>query len=119
MNHGINCHKGGLIDRRYNEIRNALAAACSKAFGGQPIIEALLDTAADGDDTEMRLDILVRGGIKEQTLTLIDVACVNANAASYSTKSTKTVLEASEAYKRNKYAKKCLDKRAKLVPFIT
>eukprot|EP01068_Selenidium_serpulae_P020280 Selendium_serpulae@DN8194_c0_g1_i1.p1 len=97
--------------------RNGRRWRMQQCIWGQTVLAPMLDPHADDEDTEVRLDILVRGGSKEQTLTLIDVACVNADAASYSKKTTDTVLDAAASYKRNKYQKSAF--KGETVPFTT
>eukprot|EP01068_Selenidium_serpulae_P018211 Selendium_serpulae@DN6443_c1_g1_i14.p1 len=118
MNHGLNCHYGGLIDRRHNEIRDTLAELSIQAFGGLVIKEPVID---EGDEVTpgKRLDIVIRGALHPQTSSFIDVVCVNTDAMSYKNRDTNTILESAEAYKRTKYAERCKELRGQLIPFAT
>ena len=78
MTHALDCHKGGLVTRCHNEIRDVLGD-----LGYTEVVWEPLASDGDGSSPELIADLGVRGVWIPQAEALFDVTVVDVDASSY------------------------------------
>ena len=108
--HAMNCHRGGFINIRHNNIRNfeslLLKEVCTdvqiEPLLLQPVNDTTFHPSAIVSD-EARLDIRARGFWRRGQNAYFDVRTTNADNASQINKSIKAVLKSHEQEKKRQY----------------
>jgi hypothetical protein len=116
VNHALNCHKGGFIIIRHNEVRDFLASQLSTVCNDSQIEPPL--QAVDGEQfkrkgtlvgEQARPDIRARGFYRPGQQAFFDVRMINPNADSYIDTPMKKVYENAEKQKKNAYNERILN----------
>ena len=109
INHALNCHRGGFIIIRHNEIRdfeaNMLKLVCNDVKVEpelQPLDNEQLRSATLTGE-QARPDIRARGFWRPAQAAFFDVKVINPNADSYLNIPTKKVYERAENAKKSSY----------------
>ena len=109
VTHAMNCHRGGFINVRHNNIRNfeahLLKEVCSDVQIEpplQPVNGTKFHRSAIVND-EARLDNRARGFWREGQNAYFDIRTTNADNASQSSKTIKSVLKSHEQEKKRQY----------------
>ena len=140
LDHVLNCHKGGAVIMRHNEIRDALGQLSATAFTpsavrSEPLINpgsaaevvnnvegpdgtsVERDSFAFGGSNE-RGDVLVRGLWAPQTDCVIDVRVTDSDSCSQRHMDVPKVLLKHERAKKSQYLLPCLEQRRHFSPFV-
>ena len=117
LSHALDCTKGGLVIRRHNEIRDAIADVSSMVWGQvkkEPVVREPNNTT---ETPALIADLSIRGVWTPQELALLDVRVIDTDAKSYGNRSPEDVIKTTEREKRNKYGEACEARRATFTPF--
>ena len=99
--HALDCHFGGLVTRRHNEVRDAFGDLASLVWS--PVVkEPVVHDGSAGADV-LIADLCVCGVWGPQTEALFDIRVVDTDARSYCACSPKDVLGTAEGEKKRKY----------------
>ena len=110
VTHAMNCHKGGFVNVRHNNIRNfeaqLLKQICNDVQIEPPLqpcngIKLPKKTAITADDA--RLDVRARGFWREGQNAFFDIRTTNADCASQKHKSIASVVKEHEQEKKRQY----------------
>ena len=105
IEHTIDCHFGGLVIRRHNEVHDAFSDLASLVQS--PVVkEPVLRDGSAGADT-LIADLCVRGVWEPQTKALFYIRVVDTDARSYCARGPKDVLGTAEGEKKRKYLQAC------------
>lgn len=126
VNHALNCHRGGFIIIRHNEVRDFLAnmlRSVQNDVETEPHLQNL-----DGEQFSARStltgeqahpDIRARGFYRAGQQAYFDVKVINPNSESYLNTSTKKVYERAEKGKTSAYNERILNvEHGSFVPLI-
>jgi len=109
VTHAMNCKKGGFVNARHDNIRDFESSLLSKVCNDvetephlQPITSEQLPRSANTDNNA-RLDIRARGFWRRGQNAFFDVRVTNADAASQSNSTIKSVLKKHEQEKKRAY----------------
>ena len=126
VNHALNCHLGGFVIIRHNEVRDFLAARINsvcKDVETEPPPQELngemfsRSTTLTGENA--RPDIRARGFYRPGQHTFMDVRIVNPNSESYCDISTKKVCERAEKQKKTAYEDRIINiEHGSFIPLI-
>ena len=120
LQHGLDCPKGGLIIRRYNEIRDCLGDMAGMVWP-QVVKEPIVK---EGDsvmnDPGLRLDLGIRGVWQPQVEALFDIRVVDIDAPmpSYRWCTPAAVLDSGAVEKKRVYRLAVEDRRGNFKPFV-
>jgi len=116
LTHALDCHKGGLVTQRHNEIRDALGDLA--ALGYSEVVREPIE--CDGNEVSPALiaNLGVRGVWIPQAEALFDVRVANTDAASYVNHSVSAVLATAEEEKKHKYLSAAESCHASFTPFV-
>ena len=105
IEHALDCHFGGLVTCRHNEVRDAFCDLASLAWS--PVIKEsfVCDRSASADT--LIAGLCVRGVWEPQTKALFDIRVVDIDAQSYHAHSPCNVLGSAEVEKKCKYLQAC------------
>ena len=113
VTHALNCHKGGFIIIRHNEIRdfeaNLMKIVCNDVQT-EPTLQPLdneVTTSLTGE--QAKPDIRARGFWRPAQNAFFDVKVINPNAASHVTSSTQKVYMKAEQGKKRSYNDRILN----------
>ena len=135
VQHGLECHRGGLIIGRHNELRDELVDLGARALSqcnvhDEPLIfpQSVLNNndiaQPDGEvinisgDNAERGDVLFRGFWARATDCILDVRITDTDSKSQQARDPKKVLASHEQQKKKKYLTACLDQRRHFSPFV-
>ena len=113
LTHALDCHKGGLVTQRHNEVRDALGDLA--ALGYREVFREPIVCDGDNDSPALIADLGVRGVWIPQGEALFDVRVVDTDAASYVNRSVSTVLASAE---EEKYLSAAELRHASFTPFV-
>ena len=137
VRHALQCHNGGLITMRHNELRDELCDLAARAFAPSAVRDEpkinlghVADSAQatptnssvqvhhhnQGDDD--RGDLLVRGFWARSTDCIFDVRITDTDAKSNLSRDPRAVLTSQEKQKKKKYLAPCLAQRRHFSPFV-
>jgi len=107
IEHALDCHFGGLVSRRHNEVRDAFGDLTSLVWS--PVMkEPIVCDNSAGTDT-LIADSCVCGVWEPQTKALFDIRVVDTDAQSYCAHSPCDVLSSAEGEKKCRYLQACQD----------
>ena len=116
VTHALNCHKGGFVNARHDNIRNVECSLLKSVVRDvecepslQPVVnkEGYPATAILDDDA--RLDIRARGFWRDGQNAYFDVRVTNTDCASQQNSSIKSILRKHELEKKRAYNKRVMD----------
>ena len=82
------------------------------------MIQLDIPTNDNGDHSQKRGDLIIRGFFKPETDVIVDVQIINLSAPTYRGKTAESVLRNAEVSKKRKYKHLCEQQRRTFVPFI-
>ena len=113
VEHALDCHVGGLVCQRHNEVHDAICDLASLAWGQVQKEPVVCEEKMDDPSSETLIaDVRIRGVWQSQVDALFDVRVVDTDAPSYQSRSPQAVLRTAEVEKRRKYGAACLARRA-------
>ena len=116
VDHALDCRVGGLVGRRYNEVRDAIGDLASLVWGQVQREPVICEETADGSCNETLVgDLRIRGVWQPQADAVFDVRVVDTDAPSYRSRSPDSVLHSAEVEKK-KYPFACVARRASFTP---
>ena len=127
VDHALVCKKGGLINRRHNDVKFEFGEMCAQALQpsyitDEPKIQTGQNTGVsvvDGITTpaaEERGDIGAHGFWTKGKTTIFDVRITHAECKSNIGRNHRKVLKSHEKAKKDKYAQKCAERRRDFTP---
>jgi hypothetical protein len=116
--HALDCKKGGLVTRRHNEVRDALADMASLVWSDVVREPVVRDASVVNDEPALIADLGVRGVWEPQTDALFDVRVLDTDAPSYGSRSISSILSTAENEKKRKYREACDNRRASFTPLV-
>ena len=103
LQQGLDCPKGGLIIRRYNEIRDCLGDMAALVWP-QDIREAVVQEGdPPSDDPGLHLDLGIRGVWQPQVEAFFDTLVIDTDAPSYRRLSSVSILDSGDVEKKRVY----------------
>ncbi len=114
--HALNCHLGGFVNARHDNIRDTVANLLKQVVHDveiepklQPVVNkhGYMKTAILDD--EARLDCRARGYWREGQNNFVDVCVTNADCASQENSSVKSVLRKHEQKKKRNYNRRVME----------
>jgi len=115
IEHTLDCHYGGLVGCRHNEVRDAFGDLASLVWSLVLKKPVVCDGSAGNSDT-LIVDLCVRGVWQPLTEALFDIIVVDTDAQSYSACTPLVVLCLAKAEKKRKYLQACHDRHATFTP---
>ena len=115
VDHALDCHFGGLVTRRHNEVRDAFGDLASLVWSlvrREPVVRE----ASDDGHGALIADLAVRGVWQPQCDALFDIRVVDTDAPSYRSRAPQDILRTAELDKKRKYLQACQDRRASFTP---
>ena len=114
VDHALDCHFGGLVTRRHNEVWDAFGDLASLVWS--PVVKELIVCDDSGSADSLIADLCVRGVWEPQTEALFDIRVVDTDSRSYRARSPHDVLGSAEVEKKHKYLQACQDRCATFTP---
>eukprot|EP00919_Chromeraceae_sp_WS-2016_P006865 GHVR01016076.1.p1 GENE.GHVR01016076.1~~GHVR01016076.1.p1 ORF type:complete len:415 (-),score=40.31 GHVR01016076.1:131-1375(-) len=114
--HALDCRKGGLVSKRHNEVRDAIANIASIAY--MNVEKEVVILEATQTHTALVADIKARGVWQSQVDALFDISVVDTDAPSHYARPTEDVLTTKAQEKKKKYVPACEARRASFTPLI-
>ena len=115
ITHALNCHKGGFINARHDNIRNMEAKLLKEVCTDveiephlHPVNGGTFHSSANTSD-ESRLDIRARGFWRHSQNAFFDVRVTNPDSASQRNMSLKSVLNKHEKEKKRHYNRRIME----------
>ena len=118
LQHGLDCHKGGLIKRGHNDLRDADAKLADLAWGGVVIEPVLVPADDQNSRPALQADWSARGVWEGNRVALFDNRIVDANAPSYRQSSWDSVARKAAEAKKKKYARAAEELRSSFTPLV-
>ena len=116
VNHALNCHRGGFVNARHDNIRDMecrlLQEVCRDVQRESPLQKVEnKDTYSDSAivDDDARLDIRARGFWRDGQNAFFDVRVTNADCASHRNQKIEAVLRKNEQEKKREYNRRVMD----------
>ena len=110
VTHALNCHKGGFVIMRHNEVRDFLAQHISTVCNDTEVEPTLQEIegerfrlASTLTGEQAHPDIRARGFYRPGQHAYMDVKVINPNSESYKNMTMKKVYERAESSKKNAY----------------
>ena len=116
VTHALNCHRGGFVNARHNNIRNfecGLLKSVMHDVECEPSLQPVVNK--DGYqpsailDDDARLDIRARGFWRDGQNAYFDVRVTNADCASQQNSSIKSILKKHEQEKKRGYNRRVME----------
>jgi len=114
IEHALDCHFGGLVSRRHNEVRDAFGDFASLIWSSV-MKEPIVRDSSEGADA-LVADLFVCGAWEPQIEALFDIRVVDTDARSYHAHNPHDVLSTAEGEKKRKYLQACQDRHATFTP---
>ena len=112
----MDCHVGGLVGRRHNEVHDAICDLAFLVWGQVQREPIVCEVTVDGTCGEaLIVDLWIRGVWQPQVDAVFDVCVVDIDAPSYRSRSPETVLCSAEV-ENKKYTAPCLACHASFTP---
>ena len=115
VDHGLDCHFGGLVTRRHNEVRDAFGDLASLVWSSVHREPVVWEVSDDGHGA-LIADLAVRGVWQPQCDALFDIRVVDTDAPSYCSRAPQDILRTAELDKKRKYLQACQNRRASFTP---
>ena len=120
LQHGLDCHKGGLVKRGHNDLRDSDAKLADIAFGGVTIEPILIPEQDRNGRPMLQADWLVRGVWEGNRVAFFDNRIVDADAPSYAKAnlSWNATANKAAAAKNRKYKHAAEELRGSFTPLV-
>ena len=114
IEHALDCHVGGLVGQRHNEVRDSVGNLAWGQVTKEPII--CESSPPDPSGVTLIVDLRVCGVCQPQVDVLFDVRVIDTDAPFYCSRSPQAVLSSAEAEKKRKHREVCLARHAGFTP---
>jgi len=135
VEHGLSCKKGGLVGQRHDDARNEAGSLAAMALTKSRVsyeptifygtgISARRQGQSDGQTGSNKAGIEARGDVSAHGLwkngetCIMDIRITDTDAKSYSSSTSRKVLEKAAREKKDKYLDACLERRRSFVPLV-